>query len=158
LNPYAGENQNWSVWHDNPDIWKMVDKADIAFFKDRDDKEICRHLDACGGISAQKADDGMVVFRLPKMEVGLVVICGCCEKKAGESLFLKNENIEISYNTVAINRSEWDIWPNGKCVRVLKRFPTSGRESETPTGHHYLAVKVLNDMSVTVRISHVITL
>jgi hypothetical protein len=158
LNPYAGENQNWSVWHDNPDIWKMVDKADIAFFKDRDDKEICRHLDACGGISAQKADDGMVVFRLPKMEVGLVVICGCCEKKAGESLFLNNENIEISYNTVPINRSEWDIWPNGKCVRVLKRFPTSGRESETPTGHHYLAVKVLNDMRVTVRISHVITL
>jgi len=41
---------------------------------------------------------------------------------------------------------------------VLKRFPTSGRESETPTGHAYLAVKVLNDMSQTVRISHVITL
>jgi hypothetical protein len=119
LNPYAGENQNWS---------------------------------------AQKADDGMVVFRLPKMEVGLVVICGCCGKKAGESLFINNENIEISYNTVPINRSEWEIWPNAKCVRVLKRFPTSGRESETPTGHHYLAVKVLNDMGVTVRISHVITL
>ncbi|KAL3817615.1 hypothetical protein ACHAXA_006504 [Cyclostephanos tholiformis] len=158
LNPYAGENQNWNVWHENNDIWKMVAKADIAFFKDREDKEICRHLDACGGISAQKAEDGMVVFRLPKMEVGLVVICGCCGKGVGETLFLNNENIEISYNTVPINRSSWEIWPNAKCVRVLKRFPTSGRESETPTGHHYLAVKVLNDMSITVRISHVITL
>ena len=43
-------------------------KEDIQYYKDRDDKEICRHLDACGGISAQKAEDGMVVFRLPKME------------------------------------------------------------------------------------------
>ena len=44
-------------------------KEDISYFRDRDDKEICRHLDACGGISAQNANDGMVVFRLPKMEV-----------------------------------------------------------------------------------------
>jgi hypothetical protein len=79
-------------------------------------------------------------------------------KGVGETLFLNNENIEISYNTVPINRSNWEIWPNAKCVRVLKRFPTSGRESETPTGHHYLGVKVLNDMGVVVRISHVITL
>ena len=84
LNPYEGENQSWNVWHEEKDMWKMVAKADIAFFKDREDKEICRHLDACGGISAQKAEDGMVVFRLPKMEVGLVVICGCCGK--GECL------------------------------------------------------------------------
>jgi hypothetical protein len=158
LNPYAGKNQNWTVWHDNHNMWKMVDKSDIAFFKDRDNKKICRHLDACGGISAQTSNNRMVVFCLPKMEVGLVVIYGCCGKKVGESLFLNNENIEISYNTVPVNRSELEIWPNAKCVRVLKRFPTSGGESETPTGHHYLAVKVLNDMSVTVQISHVITL
>jgi len=115
-------------------------------------------LDACGGISAEKADDGMVVFRLPKMEVGLVVICACCGKKVGESMLMNNEDIEISYNTVPLDRSTWDIWPDNKCVRVLKRFPTSGRESETPTGHAYLAIKVLNDMRGPVRISHVITL
>jgi len=46
-----------------------VAKEDVAYFKERDDQEICRHLDACGGISAQKVDDGMIVFRLPKMEV-----------------------------------------------------------------------------------------
>lgn len=77
LNPYRGEAQNWNVWHETSDIWNMIGKQDQAIFKDRDDKEICRHLDACGGISAQKAEDGMVVFRLPKMEVGLVFICGC---------------------------------------------------------------------------------
>lgn len=77
LNPYRGENQKWKVWHQPNDIWYMVGKQDMAIFRDRDDKEICRHSDACGGISAQKAEDGMVVFRLPKMEVGLVVICAC---------------------------------------------------------------------------------
>lgn len=45
-------------------------KEDIAYYRYKtDEKEQCRHLDACGGISAKNADDGMVVFRLPKMEV-----------------------------------------------------------------------------------------
>lgn len=157
LNPYQGETQNWNVWHQNNDLWYMVGKQDTAIFKQRDDKEMCRHLDACGGISAQKADDGMVVFRLPKMEVGLVVICGCCGKKVGEDYFINNENIEISYNTVPVDKKDLDVWPNEKCVRVMKRFPTSGRQSETPTGHHYLGVKILNDYK-QIKISHVLTL
>jgi hypothetical protein len=73
-------------------------------------------------------------------------------------MFLNNQDIEISYNTVSMNSSEWEIWPNPKCVRILKRFPTSGRASENPTGHAYLAVKVLRDMAQPIRISHVITL
>ena len=48
LNPYAGEAQNWEVWHQNNDLWYMVGKQDTAVFKDREDKEICRHLVACG--------------------------------------------------------------------------------------------------------------
>ena len=158
LNPYLGEKQNWEVWHTGNDLWYMVGKQDTAVFKQREDKEICRHLDACGGISAQKAEDGMVVFRLPKMEVGLVVICGCCGKNVGETMFMNNENIEISYNTVPVDRENMDLWPIDKCVRINQRFPTSGRESETPTGHAYLGIKVLKDMGTPVRISHVITL
>lgn len=92
------------------------------------------------------------------MEVGLVVICGCCGKAVGQDMFMNNQDIEISYNTVPLDHSTWDIWPNGKCVRLLKKFPTSGRMAETPTGHAYLGVKVLNDMKQPVRISHVITL
>ena len=152
LNPYAGENQNWTIWHADNDLWYMVSGDDVAYFQDREDKEICRHLDACGGISAENVDSGMVVFRLPKMEVGLVIICGFEVKS-----FINNTDIEISYNTVPLDWTEWDSFPNDKCIRVLKRFPTSGRESETPTGHAYLAVKVLNDMGKKVTISHVIT-
>mmetsp|Transcript_24472 Transcript_24472/g.35047 ORF Transcript_24472/g.35047 Transcript_24472/m.35047 type:complete len:140 (+) Transcript_24472:12-431(+) len=137
----------------------MVGKQDTALFKKREDSEMCRHLDACGGISARKKEDGMVVFRLPKMEVGLVVICGCCGKNVGEAMFIENESLEISFNTVPLNKTTFDVWPNKKCVRLLKKFPTSGRESETPTGHHYLALKLLEDQQgADVRISHVFTI
>ena len=61
-NPYKGENQNWTVWHAPNDVWYMVDGDDVAYFQDRDDKEICRHLDACGGMTAQVWAEGMVVF------------------------------------------------------------------------------------------------
>jgi hypothetical protein len=67
------------MWQEPKDIWNLVAKEDIQYFRNRDDKEICRHLDACGGISAQKAEDGMVVFRLPKMEaVSVIVSAWCC--------------------------------------------------------------------------------
>ena len=160
LNPYKGQQQKWSAWHASNDLWYMVDQDDIAFFQHRDDKEVCRHLDACGGITAQTVDEGMVVFRLPKMSLGLVIICGNQDgwDDGAHGMFINNTNIEISFNTVPLDQSEMDVFPHTKCARVLKRFPTSGRESQTPTGHHYLAVKVLADMERRVLISHVITL
>ena len=157
LNPYIGEVQKWTVSHKENGLMYMVGKKDTVVFKDREDKEMCRHLDACGYIRASKADDGMVVFRLPKMEVGLVVVCGCCGKNVGQAMFMDNDNLEISFNTVPLNKTTFDVWPNKKCVRLLKKFPTSGRESETPTGHHYLALKILKDTSA-VQISHVFTI
>ena len=161
LNPYIDEVQKWTVKHVKKfvgdGVMYMVGKKDTAVFKDREDKEMCQHSDACGYIRASKADDGMVVFRLPKMEVGLVVVCGCCGKNVGQAMFMDNDNLEISFNTVPLNKTTFDVWPNKKCVRLLKKFPTSGRESETPTGHHYLALKILKDTSA-VQISHVFTI
>ena len=37
-------------------------------------------------------------------EKRLVVVCGCCFKEIGRTMFLDNEDIEISYNTVPIPR------------------------------------------------------
>jgi len=71
----------------------MVDKQDIAVHQDSDEKEKCSHLDACGGISATTKENGMVVFRLTKMEVGLIVICGCCGKDVGQNMFLNNTSL-----------------------------------------------------------------
>jgi len=158
LNPHKGELQNWEVWREENDMWHMVTREDQAVFQNRDDKEICKHLDACGGISATSNENGMVVFRLPKMEVGLVVACGCCGKEVAQEMFLDNDNIEVRYNGAILNKSTWDLYPNKKCVRLLKRFPTEGDAAKTPTGHAYLSIKALDGLSKPVRISHLITL
>ena len=132
----------------------MVDKGDVEHFRKRKDKEVCRHLDKCGAIHAKAADAGTVVFRLPKMEVGLVVICGGAGKNVAQSFFMENADLEITLNSVPVKRSAMEAWPNGKCVRLQQRFPTSSH----PTDNNYLALKVLRDMKVEVSISHVITL
>ena len=62
------------------------------------------------------------------------------------------------YNGAVLNREDWDVFPNGKCVRLLKRFPTEGAAAMTPTGHAYLSIKALEGLWKPVRISHVITL
>jgi hypothetical protein len=68
LNPHKGEVQNWETWYEPRDFWYLVAKEDVVFYQDREDKEICKHLDNCAGISATSSENGMVVFRLPKME------------------------------------------------------------------------------------------
>ncbi|KAL7500397.1 hypothetical protein ACHAWT_008151 [Skeletonema menzelii] len=156
LNPHRGEVQNWEIWNVDEPLFRGVSKQDQTFFEDRDDKEICRHLDACGGISATSKDSGSVVFRLPKQEVGLVVICGCCGKQVGQDMILNNTSIEISYNGQVLDRNNWDIWPNGKCVRLFKQFDANA--AKATTGHNYLKIEAQENLSEPVRISHVITL
>lgn len=146
------------MWDEEIDFWHMVGKQDTAVFQSRDDKEKCKHLDQCGGISATSRDNGMVVFRLPKMEVGLVSICGCCGKTVAEEMFIKNPYIEIMYNGAVLNSTKWDIFPTDKCARLLDKFPTAGAAAMTPTGHAYLSIKALEGLEKPVRISHVITL
>jgi len=156
-NPHKGEPQKWFLQQNKNDLWYMVDKGDIEFFRNREDKEVCRHLDKCGAIHAKAADAGTVVFRLPKMEVVLVVICGIAGQKgivASQHFFIWNADLEITLNSVPVERSAMDAWPNNKCVRLQQRFPTSSPR----TDNNYLALKVLRDIAVEVSISHVITL
>jgi hypothetical protein len=159
FNPHKGEVQKWEVWLDGQekDLWHGVPKQDQAFFEDRDDKEVCRHLDGCAGLSATSQDSGTVVFRLPKQEVGLVVVCGCCGKDVATEMFLNNRNIEMRYNGQLLDPTTWDIFPNNKCVRILKKFGAASAAAAT-TGHNYLAIKALENLTEHVRISHVITL
>lgn len=158
LNPYRGQTQNWNIWQGTPGIWDSVGKQDTSFFKSHPNTDIvCSHLNACGGMTSTDKAGDTVVFRLPKMEVGLVVICGCCGKQVAKQMFMENLNIEISYNSVPIRRGGWDLWPNNKCVRVMKRFGMGTQQSDRD-GESYLAVSLLNDTRGSIKISHVITL
>lgn len=159
LNPHKGEAQNWQIWLDGQekDPWHMVPKQDQVFFENLNDTETCKHFDACGGISATSKDNGSLVLRLPKQEVGLLILCGCCGKDVGMNMFLNNTNLEFSYNgQVLDDRSEWDIYPNGKCVRLMKAFDANA--APATTGHNYLKIKALENLADPVRISHIITL
>jgi hypothetical protein len=71
-------------------------------------------------------------------------------------MILNNTNIEISYNGQILDRSTWDIYPNGKCVRLMKQFDANA--ATATTGHNYLKIKALENLKEPVRISHVITL
>ena len=112
-------------------------------------------------LDVHKFHSSLSSCRLPKMEVGLVAICMCCGKEVAQEQILQNPYIEIRYNTQLLDKSKWDIFPTGKCVRLLEKFPTEGRAAETPTGHAYLSISLnntLNESNKPVRISHVITL
>jgi hypothetical protein len=152
-NPHKDEVQEWALQHTANDLWYMVGKGDVEYFRNREDKEVCRHLDKCGSIHAKEAKAGTVVFRLPKMEVGLVVIC-IIGKNMAKSIIIENVDLEITLNSVPVERSTMDVWPNGKCARLQQRFSHSSH----PTDINYLALKVVRDMKVEVFISHVITL
>ena len=63
LDPHRGALQQWEVWQEDVEFWNGVGKQDTVIFQEREDKEICKHLDGCGGISATSSENGMVVFR-----------------------------------------------------------------------------------------------
>ncbi|EJK70681.1 hypothetical protein THAOC_07940, partial [Thalassiosira oceanica] len=83
-NPLAGSGvpQTWSPWRPSDrDPWSSVGKADAAVFRGRDDRSACPHDDMCAAMMGGY-EDGAVVFRLPELVAGLVVICLCCGKEA----------------------------------------------------------------------------
>ena len=149
----------------------MIGKVDTAIFKAKNDPEWfkkCKHLDACGGVFASEDSHGELVFELPasNMESGVVVVCGCCGKNIGESMFLNNAKLVIKINGRMLNKSKMASWPNPKCVRLTQGFGTDGFEKEdTMLLSFFLigkqpSVKVIGDVEEAseVKISHVIAL
>jgi len=154
LNPYKGKTQGWKKWRNAQGSHNLIPKLEQRLYRGKEAK-MCEHLDHCAGMRSSSSDDGWISFKLPKMEVGLVVICGCCGKKVGKSMFLDNPDLEVEYDGVKLDKKDWDIFPNAKCVRVLKKFPPN---VEDKNGHAYLGVRLKNQKSKQVTISHLITI
>ena len=154
LNPYRGELQNWTGWVIPADPWHMVPKSDQKTYAET--PEFCSFPDRCAGLTAETGNEGRAVFKLPKMEVGLLVVCGCCGKEVAEDMFMENEYIEVEFNNKRLLNTTWDIWPNGKCVRLLKTHLEDGADIGN-NGHSYLSIKVKPGLEESVRISHIIT-
>ena len=90
----------------------MVGKVDTKIIKGMHDPQwerMCKHLDACGFVSAQFDTDGTLVYDLPasKMTAGLVFVCGCCGKNVGQSMFLDNDGVESDITDASSTRWTW---------------------------------------------------
>lgn len=173
LNPYKGELQNWEDYVRDiekekymippleqklldPEMWWVYFILNFRLL-------ICLYIslfhssvfpDNCAGMKATSADQGKIVFKLPKMEVGIIAICGCCGKEVAEPYFLKNEFFEADLNGKVLDRSTWDLWPELKCVRLVKEHGNVVSDY----GHSYLTLRLKPGNTQEVIISHVITL
>jgi len=140
LNPKAGEIKDadeggWTIFTDNHEALKLIPSKERKY-------EWCQHLDACGGIRASGPENGWVVFKLPKMELGRVIVCGCCGKKVAQDMFLDNEFLEIQVAGETIPREQWSLGPNNKkCAQITEKFPDKIDDSG---GHIYLAMRVVD--------------
>lgn len=117
-------------------------------------REECQHLDSCGFVQASSSSAGWLVFKLPKMTQGIVIICGCCGKKIGESFFKENKDLQVQFDGKNLTNSEFVVAPEKKCVQVLSKFPS---EVQDTGGHLYLGLRITQEKSKTIGISHVIT-
>ena len=129
------DQAGWDIWHEDHKWNNMVGKVDTAIYKAKNDPEWfkkCQHLDACGGVFASQESHGELVFNLPAstMESGVVVVCGCCGKNVGETMFIRNEKLNIKLNGRVLDKSTIIVWPNPKCVRLLSGFGEEGFEKE----------------------------
>ena len=130
-------------------------KTDTAIFRDREDKSVCYQDDQCAAMQGEYSD-GAVVFRLPELVAGLVVICLCCGKEAAVPAF-EYPYFEVRLDGKELLRDDWDLWPNRKCIRVKKDLE---RDDISPKGPSYLSVKTLPPLEGkgNIKISHVISL
>jgi hypothetical protein len=140
-------------------------KVDISIIKAKHDPEWerkCTHADACGGIWAQYPEHGELTYELPsqKMTAGLVIVCGCCGKNVGSTMFIENQNVIIKLNGRVLDKQTMDVYPNAKCVRLLKRFgEIDGYQKEDSMLLSFEISKQDSDESPPeVKISHVIAL
>jgi len=63
------------------------------------------------------------------------MLCFCCGKQPGglsiaKAMFLQNQNVTVSLNNRVLDKSTMDVYPNKKCVRVLKQFGEGEYEKE----------------------------
>ena len=114
----------------------------------------CKHFDRCGAMRSTSPSDGIITFRLPRMSIGMIVVCCPEGKECGRDKLMPNKSVEyhIEGRVVKANEVTMD-WPNRKCVRVQEKFPDTVQDS---FGHIHLGIRNVRDDGADVKISHVI--
>ncbi|KAL3806675.1 hypothetical protein ACHAXA_003450 [Cyclostephanos tholiformis] len=154
---------NWTIWHEDNSWNYMVGKVDTKIIKSLRDpawETKCSHLDACGGIMSSDSTGGTLEYDLPasRMTAGLIFVC-VYPGKGVEGMVLQNPYVTFKLNGRTLNKSTMDLYPNKKCVRLLKKFGEGGHEKEDTM---LLSIDVADqdpdDEPIVVMFSHVVAL
>jgi hypothetical protein len=125
---------NWTIWHED-NAWNyMVGKVDTKIIKSLHDpawERKCAHQDACGGIKSSDSTGGILEYELPasRMTAGLIFVC-VYPGKGAEGMILQNPYVTFKLNGRILDKSTMDLYPNKKCIRLLKQFGEGGHEKE----------------------------
>lgn len=98
----------------------------------------CKHLDSAGWIETRE-----VVFKIPKMAVGLIFVCKCCGKSSANTVF---GGMEVHFDKHVFSKDKWRTFPENKCVQVVDDAKYAGK------GPFMMKLK----SSKVMRISHVV--
>jgi len=142
MNPFANKYIAGAKWT----MYKAPDSDLIP----REEKALpqCMHADHCGGWQAVGGSAaGWITFRLPRMDVGRVVVC--LNGVPGKTILAANATFMLEQDVLTPS-AEDEVYI--KCLVVQKEFPSSMTDAK---GHLHLGVFINSSTSVT--ISHVIT-
>jgi hypothetical protein len=112
----------------------MVGKVDTAIVKALHNLEWdkkCAHLDACGGITPMSDSTAPTITHIQLTilkDVRGHYICLWLPCQEVQAMFLQNPSMMFKLNGKVLNKLSMDLYPNKKCVRLLRWFGNSGHE------------------------------
>lgn len=150
LNPYRDQVRKvnsgpdaWSVWNAAPN-WGMVPR------EERSMGDVCKPTDNCAYfVEPQSGATTPLVFRLPKMTTGLIVLCGNGGDAGKELLDVKGK-FKVEFDGKILDKTKFSVFPNKKCLCVQKRFSGTVEDKH---GHLYLSIST----ETPLKISQIIT-
>lgn len=113
--------------------------------------DVCAPPDHCAYLTepASRAATPLV-FRLPKMKVGMIVICSQ-GKDGGERLKKRAKEFTVEFDGGVLDPDKFAVFPDGKCLRLQERFTKPVKDE---SGHLYM--KIVSSSSVAMQLSQVI--
>jgi len=128
LNPYR--DQVVKLNSDSPNAWS-------TWVAPRNMGDVCRPPDSCAYFVEPKSGAKTpLVFRLPKMTVGLIALCGG-SREAGKEVLIKPGAFEAEFDGKKMDPKSFSIHPFTKCLALQTEFKGP---VENKKGHLYLAI------------------
>ena len=150
LNPFkdqvlkvgSDENKAWRMWNAEPN-WQMVPR------EERSMGEMCLPPDHCASYLSPQEEGTLtpMVFRLPKMDIGLIVVCFGKGDSATKMLEAGVASyFDANFDGSQLDPAKYKQFPNGKCLSLQDEF--NGPVHDT-NGHLYLSIVAKKSIAIS---------